>query len=509
MSMTILKSTDVVAIKNSGNAFTAAQIMEYCENLGFTSFMLFAEQNGDYYILPCNPTKSNDNIYLFEDTSISVNGFHSTASASSAYHNKFVYSPSAGTLSDSNETPNMGYTYAQSTWGRRYYYDGSGSRPKACFYTTLSYDKIYLNQTDITPAPSYNWESISSITGKGKSYRLTDILNINDGLAMNDVQYDGNLDFSAKSKVNNMISEVVIDENAVAVEYKVPAGNYTYTKLVYKRNSIPNDVDDGTAINIDPALTKVSLTGIADGSVYWFVIFTDKSTSEPYKFGTEKAYIVNIDAKHGNIDLAGHQLLEPQASRVLCNGSYFYVDENTEDTAFYVVLNQKFTGDLDLWFETECYIGDADFPNDANSNSEYHFTLHGDNLSVQYQSRIWQITYRNAMFTHPVSGWLDYDYWYNNKIRNVASVMDDRDYANKWTKVAAKTEIRDGKITKLITYRNGEIYREDNESNYDISNTTFSYLSFDFPAPDSQHPIYNIYRAKYFKAWAEEVTNGS
>ena len=135
---------------------------------------------------------------------------------------------------------------------------------------------------------SYTWESVASITGKGKTYRLTDILNINDGEAMNDVQYDGNLDFSAKSKVNNMISEVVIDENAVAVEYKVPAGNYTYTKLVYKRNSIPNDVDDGTAINIDPALTKVSISNISSGATYWFVIFTDKSTSEPYKFGTEE-----------------------------------------------------------------------------------------------------------------------------------------------------------------------------------------------------------------------------
>lgn len=203
MSMTILKATDVVAIKNSGNTFTAAQIMEYCSNLGFTSFMLFAEANSSYYILPCNPTKSDDNIYLFEDTSISVNGFHSTASASSAYHNKFVYSPSAGTLSDSNETSVMGYTYAQTTWGRRYYYDGAGSRPNACFYTTLSYDKIYLNQTDITPAPDMFTSNgggathIAKVTGQlsSLSNNLSGILMVSGGggggLLVGDTDYSG------------------------------------------------------------------------------------------------------------------------------------------------------------------------------------------------------------------------------------------------------------------------------------------------------------------------------
>ena len=204
-------------------------------------------------------------------------------------------------------------------------------------------------------------------------------------------------------------------------------------------------------------------------------------------------------------DLVGHKFEPTRASVVSCNGEYFYIDENAEYSGgFYAEINRKFTGNLDLWFETECYIGDSDLGSGVRSNSEYHFTLNGSNLSEQYENRIWQITYRNAMFDHTPSA-LEYDYWYNSKIRNILSIMDNVNYCNKWTKIKIKNEVRNSRITKLISYRDEQVFREDNESNYDISNVTFKYFSCDLNTKSSQYPVYNVFRAKYFKFWVDEV----
>lgn len=134
------------------------------------------------------------------------------------------------------------------------------------------------------------WESVSRITGKeGKVYRLTDILNINDGNAVNDVSAKNNVDFSKKTKVNTLINDVIpVVENPTKaiVKYSMPIANYEYVKLVYKAGAIPTSVEDGTVKNIDADDNDVSVTGLEEQTTYYFVIFTDKTTSDAEAFRT-------------------------------------------------------------------------------------------------------------------------------------------------------------------------------------------------------------------------------
>ena len=136
------------------------------------------------------------------------------------------------------------------------------------------------------PVVEYTWSSVPAISGKNGTLSLTKILNINDGEPVNNVPYTDNIDFTAVSKVNNMVAAVVQDSNAVIVEYTVPEDTYEYIKLVYKKDHIPEFVSDGTSTDISQGSGEKAILGIADGNTYWFVIFTDKSTSEPVEFRT-------------------------------------------------------------------------------------------------------------------------------------------------------------------------------------------------------------------------------
>ena len=142
----------------------------------------------------------------------------------------------------------------------------------------------------IIPPVSYTWQSVPKITGKeGKVYRLTDILNINDGLPIYDVSAKNNVDFSKKTKVNTLINDVIpVVENPTKaiIRYSMPLANYEYVKLVYKAGSIPTSVEDGTAKNIDADDNDVSVSGLEEQTTYYFVIFTDKTTSDAEAFRT-------------------------------------------------------------------------------------------------------------------------------------------------------------------------------------------------------------------------------
>ena len=73
----------------------------------------------------------------------------------------------------------------------------------------------------------------------------------------------------------------------VNVNYEFPyGGNYEYAKLVYKKDKIPADVNDGYAVDIDPTATSVQVEGISKtlGTKYYFAIFTDKSVSDEFVY---------------------------------------------------------------------------------------------------------------------------------------------------------------------------------------------------------------------------------
>lgn len=137
----------------------------------------------------------------------------------------------------------------------------------------------------------YTWTSVKRLTGKGKTYRLTEILNINDGNPVDNVPRKTNLDFSAKSKVNNMVNElmpVAEDARKAIVRYEVPNANYEYCKIVYKKEHIPTSVTDGIAKTVDYDDAEVTITGLSEDTLYYFVVFTDKTESDPYRFKTGK-----------------------------------------------------------------------------------------------------------------------------------------------------------------------------------------------------------------------------
>lgn len=150
----------------------------------------------------------------------------------------------------------------------------------------------YLYQLLMGHVPSpYTWSSVSSVTGKNGILSLTQILNINDGEPVENVTNRGNLDFSKKTKVNTLVNSVYEptykeDQTKATVEYEIPEAEYQYTKLVYKKKKIPKSASDGTAIDIGADDTEVVVTNLEPSTVYYFVVFTNRTKSNAYKFKT-------------------------------------------------------------------------------------------------------------------------------------------------------------------------------------------------------------------------------
>lgn len=149
------------------------------------------------------------------------------------------------------------------------------------------------------PYVPYNWQSVLSIQGNDKTYLLSSIFNINNGNPVNNVSTQGNLSLASSTEVDTLISEVVLDMSKVKVTYDIPAGTYSYIKLVYKRGSAPTSVSDGTAINITQSSTSQVIDGIADGGTYWFVIFTDVSKSSAKSIQTQNVPTILWDIDRG------------------------------------------------------------------------------------------------------------------------------------------------------------------------------------------------------------------
>ena len=89
-----------------------------------------------------------------------------------------------------------------------------------------------------------------------------------------------------------------VEDNKAIITYNVPSppsGTYEYVKLVYKVGNIPSNVEDGTAITLDVQTYdqnhNITVSDIDPDSLYWFVIFTDKSTSEPVQLGNNMGSI--------------------------------------------------------------------------------------------------------------------------------------------------------------------------------------------------------------------------
>lgn len=141
---------------------------------------------------------------------------------------------------------------------------------------------------DATSQPFF-WETVPSILGNGKTYSLAKIASarINNGASVTGATSSNFETLTDASLASVLINDVIpFYYDKVIVHYMIPSATYSYIKLVYKKGSIPTTYSDGTAIDILQTDTESEISGIIDGDTYYFVIFTDKSTSEPKPFKT-------------------------------------------------------------------------------------------------------------------------------------------------------------------------------------------------------------------------------
>ena len=211
--------------------------------------------------------------------------------ANPTYPNNYVRYVTPGSVNTSNQrlvasNYDWAYNYALS-------FQTSFSDLNTCIsylHSNFRHATIIYNGEQWVPGVPivYDWQSVESISGKGVTVSLSQIASasINDGESVTGADASAFDVLNDASDVNEMIGEVVQDESKVTVRYSIPSASYEYIKLVYKQGSLPLSYDDGTAINIDSTKVKQEITGIADGKKYYFVIFTDKTTSSEYVFTT-------------------------------------------------------------------------------------------------------------------------------------------------------------------------------------------------------------------------------
>lgn len=164
--------------------------------------------------------------------------------------------------------------------------------------------------------PTYNWQSVPSISGKNGILLLSTIQSVylNNGDPVNNA-LESYIDFIDDSKVAVLVGEQIDDLTKVTIKYIVPVGTYEYIKLVYKVGSAPMSVTDGTAVDILQTSKSALISGIADGNTYFFKIFTDSTESEPYEFTTVRPEGDNLFVVDFNSD--GRDTMRYNASKTI------------------------------------------------------------------------------------------------------------------------------------------------------------------------------------------------
>jgi len=276
---------------------TIGRVKELLTAKGFNAAILVQETYGGVtgYTIITNFGNVNSDLNLATDVYFNKSykniGFTKPKSTSvSQYWMWYIYRDESGIANQTGSAWN-GWAESKTVDGIEYYVTKMTSEPTyPPIYVTTYTGNIYYHG-DLP----YNWQSVSSIG----SHLLSSILNINSGNPVNNVSAQGNLNLVSQTEVDTLISEVVLDISKIKVTYSIPSGTYSYIKLVYKRGSVPTSVSDGTAINIAQSSTSQVIDGIADGGIYWFVIFTDVSKSNAMSVETEAVPMILWDKDLG------------------------------------------------------------------------------------------------------------------------------------------------------------------------------------------------------------------
>lgn len=294
MTPIIYKLTDNVLIKgnsssNSPQTVSVQTIVNYAIAQGYGNAFMLIDGGSSFSGSAIRFfTISGNTAYLGSTDFLSLNPY------------KIGISDGTSTNSNITSTTNVGYCYNGSSFNAMsvaynwvnytknniLYYTQGGNTSANYGYQTGYYlpDTVTNVYIDEEPVLTYTWSPVPSINGKLGNIDLSKILTINDGEPKSGTSSDVKL--TTISLVKTLINRIVVDEDEVAVEYQVVDDNFEYIKLVYKQDSEPISVDDGTAIDLDPDESIIGISGICDGNVYYFKIFTNINESEAYEFRT-------------------------------------------------------------------------------------------------------------------------------------------------------------------------------------------------------------------------------
>lgn len=239
------------------------------------------------------------------------------------------------------------------------------------FYNFTTYQSVIYNAIIGDVPPAYTWQSVPSISGKNGISFLSTIQSVylNNGDPVNNAPANY-IQFADDSNVAILVGEQVDDPTLVTIQYIVPTGTYEYIKLVYKVDSAPTSITDGTAVDILQANRSVTISGIADGSTYFFKIFTDVSESEPYEFTTTKPpiasnYVFELDLStdgkdivryDATKDIGNHKQGELYGSGIsieddiLTASSWIYWDYDGTENPKFIPANCTLTFEYDTFF---------------------------------------------------------------------------------------------------------------------------------------------------------------
>ena len=221
------------------------------------------------------------------------------------------------------------------------------------------------------PPITYTWQSVLSVSGKNGISFLSTIQSVylNNGDPVNNAPANY-IQFADDSNVAILVGEQVDDPTLVTIQYIVPTGTYEYIKLVYKVDSAPTSITDGTAVDILQANRSVTISGIANGNTYFFKIFTDVSESEPYEFTTTKPpiasnYVFELDLStdgkdivryDATKDIGNHKQGELYGSGytieddILTASSWIYWDYDGTENPKFIPANCTLTFEYDAFF---------------------------------------------------------------------------------------------------------------------------------------------------------------
>ena len=234
------------------------------------------------------------------------------------------------------------------------------------------YSDLYSHMAEyLTPPITYTWQSVFSISGKNGILFLSTIQSVylNNGDPVNNAPANY-IQFADDSNVAILVGEQVDDPTLVTIQYIVPTGTYEYIKLVYKVDSAPTSITDGTAVDILQTNRSVTISGIANGNTYFFKIFTDVSESEPYEFTTTKPpiasnYVFELDLStdgkdivryDATKDIGNHKQGELYGSGIsiedgiLTTSSWIYWDYDGTENPKFIPANCTLTFEYDTFF---------------------------------------------------------------------------------------------------------------------------------------------------------------